>query len=680
MIVVDISGAQSPDSGHRGIGRYTAELATALRARHPDLVDAFAFNPALALDDVVAAVAGDHPLLPFPDLAGRWVEVFHASAPFEPRPLDEVVARARIGRLVVTCFDLIPYLFPDRYFRLVDRARYLTRLGLLSHADAIVTLSQASAFDLEASLGIGDERVTIIGAGVGEQFVPPTQPLDARMAGLRAAVPRLRSGFVLLPTGMDWRKNPEVMIAAYGRLDPLLRSAHQLVITAHMNQGHVAWLESVAAEAGVLDDVLVTGFVADDVLVELYQSAALVVFPSRYEGFGLPVLEARRCGARVICSNVSSLPEVMPLKAATFDPEDASELARLVERALVDPRYQAVLDAAPLPQFGWDRAADLTAEVYERQRQALAARRRRVAIATLLPPSGSGVADHTARLATAMAELADVTCYVAGHEVGAARHANPSLAVEPLSSLAWADGAGLVDGVLYPLGNNTMHRPALDMLAAVPGDVLAHDVELSFLLDGGDVALALRPATSVLVQSGHAAAMLAGVGVHAVDVGPHPMAAPRPSPGTGAPLAAGRLPEGRFAVVGPHGRSFVPDGFPVVATGAVDDDGFATWLDRATVAVQLRRRSNGESSGVVAHTLARGIPTIVTDIGAMAELPDDAVVKVPADIAPDGLADVIVELLGDASRRAALRAAALRFAAAHGYRQQAQAVLRAMFS
>ena len=96
--------------------------------------------------------------------------------------------------------------------------------------------------------------------------------------------------------------------------------------------------------------------------------------------------------------------------------------------------------------------------------------------------------------------------------------------------------------------------------------------------------------------------------------------------------------------------------------------------------VQLRDASQGESSGVVAHALARGIPLVVTDLGAVRELPDDAAVKVPRDITHDELARVVEDLVLDPARRAALSAAALRFARANTYRHQAERLLAAIES
>jgi glycosyltransferase involved in cell wall biosynthesis len=131
-------------------------------------------------------------------------------------------------------------------------------------------------------------------------------------------------------------------------------------------------------------------------------------------------------------------------------------------------------------------------------------------------------------------------------------------------------------------------------------------------------------------------------------------------------------------VVGPGGSRFVREGDQVVVTEHVDDDEFDQWLRRASIAVQLRASTNGESSGVVANALARGTPLVVTDIGAMAELPDEVALRVPVDITPQRLADTLAGLLDDPLRRSAMRAAALAFAARHTAASQASKIADAV--
>jgi glycosyltransferase involved in cell wall biosynthesis len=135
----------------------------------------------------------------------------------------------------------------------------------------------------------------------------------------------------------------------------------------------------------------------------------------------------------------------------------------------------------------------------------------------------------------------------------------------------------------------------------------------------------------------------------------------------------------RLAVVGPisdeeRARLLALDD-RVIITGAVTDEDYERWLRRATVAVQLRASTNGESSAAVADCLAAGLPTVVTRIGAARELPDDATVKVAPGIGPEALGAAIAALLADPARRAAMSGAAVAYAEAHGFDTAAAALL-----
>ncbi len=480
---------------------------------------------------------------------------------------------------------------------------------------------------------------------------------------------------------------------------------------------------------GVAGQVLVTGYVSDELLVQLYQSTELVLFPSFYEGFGLPVLEARRCGARVICSGASSLPEVLGDERALFNPWAIDEIAERLESALIDPEFAAELDRVPDSGFTWSRAAERLTAVYRSlarpQRPVVdRSRNRRLGVVTLMPPTPSGIADHSERIVRAIhddIEGVDVSVFVERTATWSAL--DVPYPIHDLSSLPARWVAGEFDAVLYCLGNNHFHSSFRSMMRVVPGHALLHDVRLRGAfdplrinqfaqryyddqVDDGTLFAApvARSAISVLVQSAHAADLVfADSGVTAVDVGPHhcPTVDPAgPVDDASRPwvvsagiadvakqsdvfVAAmdelGRRRDVRAALVGLGGERFVTEGDGIVATGAVDDAAFCAWLQRAAVMVQLRRTSNGESSGVVAHALARGIPLIVSDVGAMAELPDEVAVKIPVDVTPKELADAVDQLLGDAGRRAAMRAAALDLAGRETPLAQARRIVEAIF-
>ena len=726
-IVLDVQALQSPAYARRGIGRYVADLVRTLEREHAGTVGTYTWNERLDFGDPLAELEREvglgSRLRPSSALRGIDVDVLHVPAPFAPlqRADDEAIAYAswavpvRARRLVLTVHDLIPWRHPDIYLADPhDRARYHHRLAMLPTADAIVADSEATASDVIRLAGVPAERVSVGGAGVGDRFVPPSVPRRELLARLAGVVPAGTDGFVLAVGAPDWRKNLDGALAAYALLPAAVRDAHPIVLAAPLHPADRSAVERVAAELGVEGSVVAPGFVDDDTLVRLYQAASVVVVPSRIEGFGLPVVEARACGARTICSDSSSLVEVLPEPAARFDPDRPADIARCLLAALTDPGYQALLDAVPAAPFSWSLTASRTVAAYRGAAPRRTARRRddgsvTIGVATHMPPAATGVADHSERLVAALAALPGVRVEVFNPVVPHRSVRAPAVAVHHLGALHERWAAGALDRVLYCVGNGTMHRPLVDALRTVPGAVFLHDVNVPILLGrdvdaDGDASPVVAWATQVLVQSAHAVDLLrAATGVVGVDVGPHPCwndgTAERIVERDGPPwvVSAGIAHEAkqtdrfvaavrplvaagaaRAAIVGDGGPRFVSEGDGIVTVGHVDGRAFDTWLRRASVAVQLRAGTNGESSGVVAHAMARGVPLVVTDIGAMSEVPDAAAVKVPVDVAPDALTEVIGSLLRDADRLASMRAAGLAFAARETPGAQARRVYEAL--
>jgi glycosyltransferase involved in cell wall biosynthesis len=486
MIVFDIQAVQSIEHGERGIARYTGELARALQANHPKLVDVFAYNDALPYVPRLDALGLNGKLRSFRELRGQRVDLLHVNSPFEQPSIGALATPVIAERTVVTCYDLIPYRFSDIYLPDAGaKAWYQSRLGMLVSADAIVTDSQSAADDVIRMLSVDARVVTSIGAGTAEQFVPPTDTLADRMVELNKVVPALLPGFVMVPAGPEWRKNLDGAVEAYSRLDPVLRQRHQLVIASKIADGQRATFFDYCRERGVADDVVVTGFVSDADLVRLYQSAEVVLFPSKYEGFGLPVLEARRCGARVITSNVSSLPEVMPEAAALFNPYDMDDIAAKLLAALTDVDIITALDGATDPGFTWERAADTLADVYAEVigRPSLPSGHacRQIALAAPLPLQGPELSRRTLALAAQLETEteSDVTIFV---QADAPRLAEDwGRNVQNLRILPAQQAAGEYDAVLCVLGDKAIENAFAAIAQIVPAQlaVWPDDDELS---------------------------------------------------------------------------------------------------------------------------------------------------------------------------------------------------------
>lgn len=474
MIAFDLQALQSKDSSERGIARYVAELARALRRDFPDAVDVFLWNDLFPYPVVADSLQLGDRLASFSEVRGSRVDVLHVNSPFEVPRGNDLLPHVHAERIVVTCYDLIPWLFPESYLvRKGADGAYRRRLPLIASADAVVTDSQSAGDDVSRLLGVDPRKVTVLGAGVGDQFVPPESPLDERVRRLRTAIPSIRSRFVLVPTAADWRKNSIAAIRAYAMLPPALRERHQMVMFCRLNPEQREVLDDECQAQGVTGQVIITGYVPDDVLVALYQSAELVMFPSVYEGFGLPVLEARRCGARVICSNSSSLPEVLVDVRARFSPYEPDAMADLMKRGLTDDGFMALLDAIPDPGFTWSLAAARLVGVYRGLQatvpeRAAASPMLRLAVAGAF--SSNDPDDDAAReVMRALDERADLvlTGFSPGRRIGI--HAGWRCEMQHLATLPYRWAAGDFDAVVYLLSESDEQRALLPMVASVPG-------------------------------------------------------------------------------------------------------------------------------------------------------------------------------------------------------------------
>lgn len=270
-------------------------------------------------------------------------------------PYDTAVALKR-GKVVVTIHDVKPLLFPSPRPR-TNLNQWIERLLVpdkRSRVDHVLTDSESSRRDIMTHLGFPPHKISVVHPGVElERFRPGETVAQGRP-------------YVLCVAGADPTKNVETLVAAFSRLPKPLRDAYDLVLAGDFRRR--ADLREYVARSGLQDQTIFTGIVSDDRLVELYQQATLFVFPSRYEGFGLPVLEAMACGCPVISSNASSLPEVTGEAAILIDPLDATELARAMVQVLSDPTVRRHLRERGLRQaarFSWERAARDTIAVYE---------------------------------------------------------------------------------------------------------------------------------------------------------------------------------------------------------------------------------------------------------------------------------------------------------------------------
>lgn len=507
-VLLDIQGVQSRAHGERGIARYLLELAQALERVAPELLQAYVLNPHLAVPGTLEPLTHT-PKLAFADRVDvSSATAYHIGSPIElDVALDDLwpphVRQARLP-LVVTLYDVIPLVFPMTYLSdPVPRRRYLARLELFRRAERILAISQASADDAADLLGIPHKRLRVVGTGVSAAFAPAADR-TAAFAALHEKLPAVEPRYILFTGGIEPRKNIDRLLVAYSLLPQRVQDAHQLVIVCRVEPETRATLAERLRELEIHDRVLFTGFVPDDELVLLYQATELFVFPSLYEGFGLPIAEALACGAPVIAARNSALTELVDEPAALFDPRSVRSITSALERGLRNPALRARLLEKKLdPRYRWNAVAERTAEVYQeistlRRAPARPRRRERIAFVTPLPPHLSGVADESYRLIEALTRLCEVDAFLDAEEIEARAPAGVEL--RPARTLPIVEaGLGGYDQVFYCLGNSEFHAEALALLRQRSGVVIAHDVRLS-----GLYAWAARNTPDVVPDGFHA--------------------------------------------------------------------------------------------------------------------------------------------------------------------------------
>lgn len=392
-IAIDMQGAQT-ESRFRGIGRYTMSLALAM-VRNRGIHDIVLVLNGMLAETVEPIRAAFNGILPqssihvwygprsvrAPGDESSWQreataiireafiaslrpDVLHVTSLFEGYA-DDAITSIRVSRLsiptAVTLYDLIPLLNADTYLKPspVYARYYLRKIDFLKRANAWLAISESTVKEGIQALQLPAHAIVNISAACDAVFRPQTVQEDHRLRLLGSL--GITAPFVLYSGGADVRKNLPRLIRAYASLPMSVRKGHQLVLVGRIPGELVSELHQVARSADLGDlELLLTGYISDEDLAVLYSLCAVFVLPSTHEGFGLPALEAMACGAPVIGSSGTSVPEVIGRPDALFDPYDEAAIGDLMERVLTDAAFRSDLAAHGLSQarlFSWDRTA-----------------------------------------------------------------------------------------------------------------------------------------------------------------------------------------------------------------------------------------------------------------------------------------------------------------------------------
>ncbi len=378
MVCLDLSAAAQERAG---LGRYAASLANALLALGTPL-EAF-----------VNDLRGSRLPAPLAALPTRSVHLSRkpwrlraAGTYFGWRSLDRVFEGAslfhatehllpKLTRVpsVFTLHDVAYLRFPQ--YHLLQNRVYLSLMmpRFLAQAQSIIAISASTRREALSSYRLDPAKVVVIPEGVEPRFRPEHDP--SRLAEIRARY-ALPTRFILFVGTIEPRKNLPTLLDAYAALRPKAPEVG-LVVAGGKGWLHQGFYDRLRA-LGLADRVQLTGFVPDDDLPALLSAAEVFAYPSVYEGFGLPPLEAMACGVPVVVSNTSSLPEVVGDAGLLAPPLDPGAWAGALARLVTDDSLRQELRGHGLARAGhftWEQTARLTLEVYERVAEASRAHR-----------------------------------------------------------------------------------------------------------------------------------------------------------------------------------------------------------------------------------------------------------------------------------------------------------------
>lgn len=520
-IVIDMQGAQSSSSRGRGIGRYSTSLTQAI-LRNNTKHEIFVVLSAAFADTIDPIKEDLFGLIPIENIRvwhpislvnhidanhdqNRKIAQHHREAFLATLNPDLILVTSLFEGLVddavtslgeqasiptaVVLYDLIPYINQDIYLENpVVKRWYMEKLAYLKQSDFLLAISQSSANEAVNYLGFDASSVNNISTAAETHFKPVILTQDQEKTVLERY--GLLQNFVMYTGGIDHRKNIEGLIKAYAKLSKELRSEHQLAIVCSIQPADIERLTQLARSEGLdANEVVFTGFVSEEDLVALYNLCTLFVFPSWHEGFGLPALEAMQCGRSVIAANTSSLPEVIGLDEALFDPKSEVSITDKLKEALTDADFRNRLAQHGLQQaqkFSWDHTGNKALEAIENwfaqnKKQALHPSKKikpKMAFISPLPPERSGISDYSAELLRVLIEYYDIEVVVNQETVSDSWLAEHC----PVRNVEYfQENYSGYEHVIYHFGNSHFHQHMFGLLAQYPGLVVLHDFYLGHI-------------------------------------------------------------------------------------------------------------------------------------------------------------------------------------------------------
>ncbi len=291
-------------------------------------------------------------------------DIYHS--PFLPLPIE--IKRSKRIKKFLTVYDLIPVLYPQ-FFQSSTTQEFQDTLDSLDEDSFVLTISHSTKMDLCHHLKkLEPSRVFVTHLAASPMFYPCADAMEIAAVKKKYQIPP-RSSYLLSLSTLEPRKNIDQIIRSFVRLiqEQGIKDL-RLVLVGPMGWNYDKIFETLESCNSLKDSIILTGYVADEDLAALYSGALAFVYPSFYEGFGLPPLEAMQCGVPVITSNTSSFPEIIKDAGIMVDPTDTDAICSSILEIYRDPSLRKTMSQKSLERasfFSWDNCTRETIAAYK---------------------------------------------------------------------------------------------------------------------------------------------------------------------------------------------------------------------------------------------------------------------------------------------------------------------------
>ncbi len=650
------------------------------------------------------------------------IDVFYITSPFEGKCFlyqNEWFAHTKV---VATVYDIIPYLMKEHYLTNASAYQaYMDRVEMLRGVDRCLVISNSVKNDLLEHLQFDPDKIDVIYGAADECYCKIAVSEEEKEALCQKYM--IDSPYIMCTGGDDERKNLEGLILAYSMLPKQLIDQYQLVIVCKLTKSSFNRYMTLVEKKQLTGRVILTNFIPNEELIVLYNLAHLLAFPSKYEGFGLPIVEAWACGTPVLTSNNSSLGEIAGDAAVLVDPFSVEDVTRGLTEALMSADLTALRNKGVerLKLFQWDIVADFTISYIEKECQmktesalspTVKTEKAKLAFFTPLPPVKSGISDYSVDILNAISDSFTIDVFIDdGYQPD--RLLRGSIQIYHHREFR----AKKYDHILFQVGNSEYHSYMFPYIVKYGGIVVLHDYNLhsvahyesnrrknslslyrEYLLMDYPVSyvneylqklksgksgvrvfeievnsFVVNYANKIIVHSDEAKAKLLqrDIGRNVKKI--HSYAKIEPLKDSGIAKTELGIPKDQvvfasFGYIQKTKRSipvlkafhrlskkysnvhyyfvgspdltvrdelyqYIKDNqleSHVTITGYIGLEDFTRYIDATDICVNLRYPSNGETSGSLMRTLAKGKCVMINDIGSFREIPDHCCVKLPS--------------------------------------------------